>query len=77
MQKDSYNQLSEKIEKLNFHAYKERIEIQRNLEAVATKSAGALTLNGNLLKVIITLQILNLSKDFPAVIHLFKLIGLM
>ena len=77
MQKDSYNQLSEKIEKLNFHAYKERIEIQRNLEAVATKSAGALTLNGNLLKVIITLQILNLSKEFPAVIHLFKLIGLM
>lgn len=77
MHKDSYNNLSEKIEKLNFHAYKERIEIQKNLEAAAAKSAGALYTNGNLLKVIITLQILNLSKEFPAVVHLFKLIGLM
>ena len=77
MQKESYEKLSEKIEKLNFYNYRERLEIQKNLEVTAAKSAGALSHNGKLLKVIITLQILNLSKEFPAVIHLFKIIGLM
>lgn len=75
MQKDSYNKLSEKIERLNFHAYKERIEIQRNLQEIAQSGNESLRLNGNLLKVIISLQILNLCKDFPAIADFLKIIS--
>jgi len=67
MQKDNYNKLSEKIEKLNFHAYKERIEIQRNINDIALTSADQLEKNGMLLKIIITLQVVNVCKEFPAV----------
>ena len=67
MQKDNYNKLSEKIEKLNFHAYKERIEIQRKMNDIALTSAEQLKNNGMLLKIIITLQIINVCKEFPAV----------
>jgi len=75
MQKDSYNKLSDKIERLNFHAYKERIEIQRNLQEIATSGNDSLRLNGNLLKVIISLQILNLCKDFPVIADFLKIIS--
>ena len=67
MQKDNYDKLSEKIEKLNFHAYKERIEIQRQMNDIALTSAEQLKNNGMLLKIIITLQIINVCKEFPAV----------
>ncbi len=67
MQKDNYNKLSEKIEKLNFHAYKERIEIQRQMNDIALTSAEQLKNNVMLLKIIITLQIINVCKEFPAV----------
>ena len=75
MQKDNYNKLSEKIEKLNFHAYKERIEIQRNLQDIAGASQLSLAQNGNLLKIIISLQVLNLCKEFPFVADLIKLVS--
>ena len=76
MKNDSYEKLADKIEKLNFHAYRERIEIQKNLTSIAAVSKDHLAKNGNLLKVIITLQILNLCKEFPAVAELLKLISL-
>jgi len=75
MHKDNYDKLSEKIEKLNFHNYKERMEIQKNLEQLASTSNDSLKANGNLLKVIITLQILNLSKDIPAIAAFLKIIS--
>ena len=75
MHKDSYNKLSDKIERLNFHAFKERIEIQRRLQQTAADNNEALKTNGNLLKVIITLQILNLCKDFPAVAVFLKILS--
>ena len=75
MHKDNYDKLSEKIERLNFHAYKERIEIQKNMQEIATNGTESLRLNGNLLKVIISLQILNLCKDFPAIADFLKIIS--
>mgnify|MGYP003626413095 CR=1 FL=1 len=75
MQKDNYEKISEKIEKLNFHAYKERIEIQRNLELIAQGSNDYLQHNGNLLKVIISLQVLNLCKDFPMIAEFLKIVS--
>lgn len=75
MQKDNYEKISEKIEKLNFHAYKERIEIQKNLELIALSGTQAVAHNGNLLKILISLQILNLCKDFPMIAEFLKIVS--
>tara|TARA_R110001606_G_scaffold395627_1_gene568222 strand:- start:5620 stop:5847 length:228 start_codon:yes stop_codon:yes gene_type:complete len=75
MQNDNYEKISEKIEKLNFHAYKERIEIQKNLERIAIGGTVSVTKNGQLLKVIIGLQILSLCKDFPLIADFIKLVN--
>ena len=70
---NNYNKLSEKIDKSNFYAFRERNNLQKSIRVNATASKAQLTTNTKLLKVIIAIQLFKLALEFPAVASLFTL----
>ena len=74
MQKDEFQNLSDKIEKLNFYAFRERNILQKKMEAIATESRNARRDTARLLHVVIAIEIFMTSLQFPAVAQFFAVL---
>lgn len=58
---DYYTNLVEKIEKQNSYQLKDKMEVQYQLRDISQKTQGMLANNGRYLKILITLQVAQLS----------------
>ena len=74
MQKDEFQNLSDKIEKLNFYAFRERNILQKKMEAIAAESRNARRDTARLLHVVIVIEIFMTSLQFPAVAQFFAVL---
>lgn len=60
---DYYTNLVEKIEKQNSYQLKDKMEVQYQLRDISQKTQGMLANNGRYLKILITLQVAQLSAN--------------
>lgn len=73
---DYYTKLVEKIEKQNSHQLKDKMEVQYQLRDISQKTQGMLENNGRYLKILIILQVAQLSANhselFSAILKFIK-----